>query len=557
MSWERLESAAVDPQLDEGLEARVGDPAWLLARQWQTGEFRGEDAANPLLIQLEARSLRVDRVAAGGRSSSSIDAHTPLEPLVEREPVRGGPGGARLAAELGLILLTALAGISAPVVLADGLRARYAVPLVADDGLDPVGRRRLEILARGSFDGVALARDLEVDPALLDRLLGDFDLPEGVRGEIADVVRAWQAETTGAFHEPEVATAWEASRLEYRFELRGTRESGDIRLVAEGYPGGRLEWHHFDRVDTDVPSAPPSETLRRRAEVLPVPLRFRGMPAPRFWAFEHGDVSFGAIDVGPEDLARVAVAGYVTVYGDNWYVVPLQIPAATLTMIPSLRVLDDFGAVTDVPSAAVVDGGGDDRAFRFFEVSGDPGPPAGRAPALFLLPSLETTDAGQPLEDVRFVRDEAANLAWAVERRIESAAGRPVDLAARSGPRARTPAEPAPDDRWRLVLSSPVPDHWVPLTPVRIDVDGAIRLQRGRVPVPGGTTRGARGEILEPSRRLLLHDDEILSTGIRVVRRFQSARDADGRLHTWVGRRKGPTRPDGASGLIFDAIDMQ
>ena len=34
MSWERLESAAIDPQLDEGLEARLGDPAWLLARQY-------------------------------------------------------------------------------------------------------------------------------------------------------------------------------------------------------------------------------------------------------------------------------------------------------------------------------------------------------------------------------------------------------------------------------------------------------------------------------------------------------------------------------------------
>ena len=113
--------------------------------------------------------------------------------------------------------------------------------------------------------------------------------------------------------------------------------------MADGYAGGRLEWHHFDRVDAP-PTAAPSAVVPRRAELLPVPLRYHGMPAARFWAFEAGDVSFAAIDAGPEDLARVAVAGYATVYGVDWYLVPLQVPAATLTTVTSLRVHDDFGA---------------------------------------------------------------------------------------------------------------------------------------------------------------------------------------------------------------------
>jgi hypothetical protein len=555
MNWERLESATADAQLDEGLEARLGDPAWLLARQWQTGEFRGEDAANPLLIQVEARSVRIDRVVTGsGRSVSSIGPRTPLEPLVEREAVRDGPSGARVAAELGLLLLTALAGARAQPSVARELRTRYPIALPEDDGLEPVGRRRLELLARRSLDGVALAADLAADPALVDGLLDELEITDPARGRIAGLMRVWRTVTAGVFREPPQATAWDRSRMEYSFELRASREEGDMRLVADGYVGGRLEWHHFDRVDTDEPTAAASDVVSRRAEVLPVPLRFRGMPAPRFWAFEQGDVSFGAIDVGPEDLARVAVAAYATVYGDDWYVVPLRVPAATLTTITSLRVLDDFGRVTDVPPAAVVDGGADDRPFRFFELTGDPGPALGKAPALFLPPSVETADAGHPLEDVRLVRDEVANLAWAVEHRIESAAGRPVDLAARSPAAGRTYSDTG-DDRWRLVLSTPVPDHWVPLVPVRIGKDGAIRLQRGRVPVPGGTTRGARGRILEPERRLLVHEEEVLRTGLRVVRRFQSARDADGRLHTWVGRRKGPTRALGSSGLEFDVIE--
>ena len=139
---------------------------------------------------------------------------------------------------------------------------------------------------------------------------------------------------------------------------------------------------------------------------------------------------------------------------------------------------------------------------------------------------------------------------------IESPAGRPVDLGARAAPLEAPAGEPAGEEPWRLVLSTSVPAHWIPLVPVRLGEGGAIRFQRGRVPVPGGTTRGARGQILEPRRRLLMHEEEVLRTGLRVVRRFQSARDTKGRLHTWVGRRKGPGRGEGSSGLNFDVLEI-
>jgi hypothetical protein len=93
------------------------------------------------------------------------------------------------------------------------------------------------------------------------------------------------------------------------------------------------------------------------------------------------------------------------------------------------------------------------------------------------------------------------------------------------------------------------------------DVDdaatGQIMLQRGRVALSGepGASRGALGRILIPDRRLLIHEDEIPNAGIRVVRRYQSARDPGGKLHTWVGRRKGPGRGEGHSGLEFDVLD--
>ena len=54
---------------------------------------------------------------------------------------------------------------------------------------------------------------------------------------------------------------------------------------------------------------------------------------------------------------------------------------------------------------------------------------------------------------------------------------------------------------------------------------------------------------------LLLHEEEIPRSGVRVVRRWQSARAPSGRLVTWLGRRKGPGRGDAASGVLFDTLD--
>src|SRR6266511_1987223 len=41
--WDRIEAIARSTGLTGGLEARVADPLWLLARQWQVGEFHGDD----------------------------------------------------------------------------------------------------------------------------------------------------------------------------------------------------------------------------------------------------------------------------------------------------------------------------------------------------------------------------------------------------------------------------------------------------------------------------------------------------------------------------------
>ena len=45
--WSRLEPRARDAEMKQSLQAQIRDPAWMLARQWQVGEFSGHDAGSP------------------------------------------------------------------------------------------------------------------------------------------------------------------------------------------------------------------------------------------------------------------------------------------------------------------------------------------------------------------------------------------------------------------------------------------------------------------------------------------------------------------------------
>ena len=53
--WNRVEPRPRSRSIQRSLMAQVRDPLWFLTRQWQFGEFQGEDAASPAYVQIEAR----------------------------------------------------------------------------------------------------------------------------------------------------------------------------------------------------------------------------------------------------------------------------------------------------------------------------------------------------------------------------------------------------------------------------------------------------------------------------------------------------------------------
>src|SRR5690349_11643473 len=109
-TFTRLEPHAREDDVQLGLQARIYDPLWMLARQWQFGEFKGEDAGSPVALRVDADAFALTRVLArplglpASAAGQPFDAAmTPLETVVERESmVAPSMATLRLSADAGL-----------------------------------------------------------------------------------------------------------------------------------------------------------------------------------------------------------------------------------------------------------------------------------------------------------------------------------------------------------------------------------------------------------------------------------------------------------------------
>ena len=111
--------------------------------------------------------------------------------------------------------------------------------------------------------------------------------------------------------------------------------------------------------------------------MVPAPVSFRGMPAPRFWEFEDARIDWGLIDAGPGDLPHLLMADFATNYGNDWYVIPAEIEVGTLTRTRSLVVTDTFGV--QILARPVDDAGiAPAASFSMFQLSRVQAPPRRR-----------------------------------------------------------------------------------------------------------------------------------------------------------------------------------
>ena len=199
---------------------------------------------------------------------------------------------------------------------------------------------------------------------------------------------------------------------------------------------------------------------------------------------------------------------------------------------------------------------------------------AERPPAptrLVLLPTAAKVQESTPVEQIALVRDEMANMVWAIEKRIllPSGKSKPGGEAAREyrqylqrlvGPLA---VPLAPTARIRYQVMSNVPEQWIPFIPVH--VEGSVRetqLQRAALPRILEGAPNSPGKV-RPRTTLLrqnlpkayfIHEEEVPRAGVVVSHSYQRTRWIGGKVFTWLGVRKQTGRGEGWSGLRFDGL---
>ncbi len=548
--WTRLEPQSVSGDPSPGLEARVHDPLWLLARQWQLGEFAGEDTGSPVTVQVTSQVLPVVSFRPGDDPTVAGRAWQPgelLEAAVEREPTPPRGPGLRQRAEAGAQLVTQLQEAGAGPAVVGALVTQYPLTLPWDDPADHDAAALLGMLHGRLPDAEQAAVDLEAAFATTPPGLPTWLHQTGA------ATRAAAAEWLQWYRSCVAAPAatvdgWVPQRLEYRFSVGLSDGSEQVVLSSPECAGGRIDWWNVDH-DSTMPApaadAPLPTPETRTATLLASPLRFAGMPASRYWEFEDGSVNLGALQVQPHDLARLAVAEFGLVYGNDWIVVPLDVPWGGMVVVQDVTVSTTFGEQVSLPDA---DDSGRAGTFRLFQTTDrDTG---ATLPGLFVPPSAPQVVDGPALEEVMFVRDEMANLAWAVERLVLGPSGVVRDRRDEAPPPGFTPGpEVVADMDYRLATEPP--DRWIPLLPVS-DGYGTFVLRKGALVRDGHPVLGL-GVVLDGDRPFVVQDEEVPREGLRLRRTPAMARRADGSRVMWTSRRADVGKGGGSSGLAFDS----
>jgi hypothetical protein len=446
------------------------------------------------------------------------------------------------------------------------MRAKYGFDPLDPEHVDGVRDREALQLGRLTdahlFDGKRFLKEAAETPGFAGRVDAEFGLPAA----LASATKAAGAKAAAwyrALYVTPVGTngndhAWRPPQLDYAFSCATAPGPGQIVLTGDGYASGRLDWFAVDVATPDTvlgtagaDAAPVEETL----SMIPAPVTFSGMPSHRYWEMEDRKVEFGALTVHTADIGKLLLAEFMLIYANDWCVVPFVVDVGTICETLGVVVKDVFGEWTLVRAADR----GTDESWRRWALFGLETLAADDVaqPRIFVPPATPKLLEGPPIERVVFLRDEMANLCWAVERVVPSQAGTGVDGEQHALSVAPTPAaEPAPaagaTARYRIGTSAPF--NWRPFVPVRIPNSlRSVRLQRARLPLAGhhvlGTIVGG------PQPTYFLNEEEVPRAGRIVTRSFQRTRWIDGRIVLWLGRRTMTGRGEGSSGLVFDHLE--
>ncbi|MCL5950228.1 MAG: hypothetical protein M1132_00660 [Chloroflexi bacterium] len=595
--FNRLEARPRTHDFDQALRAEVRDALWMLTKQWQMGEFKGDDAGSPVSAKVYMEKTALTKYRPADRPAQAFDDCVPLEAKVEQRRIPFLAGDLEIALDLRLVMgrhwAKLLAKHGLPAALREAYVRHYPIHQPDPDRREDVyycatqqSWRKHAATATRRIDGKKLYDDIVADSG---RHVITVEADPALHDDLIALGKRFVQWFDGLFYQPrgeEGEDGWLPSKLEYQFACSAPKDSAEKVFSAKEYYHGHLDWYNFS-IEPETPTLGDVEERPLPEDFdapivrcfIPTPIQFGGMPNTRWWTFEEGKTNFGDIRPDTTDINKLLVIEFGLLYANDWYLLPFTLPAGTIVNIRGMTVNNVFGENLWIRATGR---GLDDNPNRWTMYSMDIAG-ADRRPAdlsLMLTPSVPKIQQGNPIEEVQLARDEVANLVWGIEQRVplpsgESIPGREAGrdtlryltrMVRESGAPAEGTLVSAAD--WRYKIMSMVPENWIPF--IATHDEGSVRqtrLQRGSMPRLIEGDRQEPPERIKPRTNLLrqglnrpikqsyyIDEEEVLRAGTHVAQSFQRTRWYNGQVYTWLGVRKRTGRGETSSQLRFDYL---
>jgi hypothetical protein len=612
-TWARLEPHSRNSDLEDGIRATIHDPAWLLSRQWTLGEFEGEDASSVVYAKIKEKNDKISKIIIKDQVIP-YNPEIPLEVYIEKTspevPTYNSINsktfeltfksrvklGLQFYKEIQHNLDNSLSSneiSSLKYFMASHQELNFNLNSHQMESEPEITKEYLNLIKGRVIDIYKIKSKNYSD---IFRLIVDehfSTMEEGVRSNISNslkvstenVFKWWDGnnDEDPFFEIPneEDLSAWNSRSLEYEFKVQiGETDSNNILCSVDDYKEDFLSWYSF-RIEQETRGYDLNPASENTRVLIAKHLKIPGQPEKRYWNFEDSKVDFGLVKPNITNIITLLLMEFSFVHSADWYIIPFTMKIGSISEIQEFTIVDTFGDEIIITPAGKTP---QEIDILDSDLSWDSWSPftlskkfqsdlRSNTNKLFLPPVINDLKIGPYHEEIKFLRDEVANLTWAVEKSFRTLLGESINGYDYYQYKRNliTPVDPINSSIEKAIefkFKNVIPWNWIPFIPVHehnfsnlnFPDHSQVVYQRGAMinhftnpAIPIKPNSRLLNEVSSP---YFIDESIIPRTGVIYSERFQRTVWMNGKTFLWIGRKKMFGSHEGYSGLRFDQIDI-